>query len=94
MRGADIILNRDKCILVETIKEFENCDFYKTLDKKELEKIYKADKKRYCWRFFISKGVILPLKITDLIKHTCPTKAFINMYRYTSIHTHTNFFGD
>ncbi|MEJ2881508.1 hypothetical protein [Pedobacter sp. GR22-6] len=89
--GAGAILKKDEQILEETIKELESCEFYKNLDPKELEKIYKADKRRYSWRFLIDRGKIRPLKITDLVKHTCKTRGFMNMYRYASIHTHTNY---
>jgi len=89
--GADTILKRDEQLLATTIKEFENCEFHKNLDPKELEKIYKPDKRRYSWRFLILANKITPLKITDLVRHTCKTRGFMNMYRYTSIHTHTNY---
>lgn len=89
--GADTILKKDEQILETAIQEFENCEFYKSMDAKNLEKIYKPDKRRYSWRFLISENVVMPLKITDLVKHTCKTKSFMNMYRYTSIHTHTNY---
>lgn len=91
-KGAKNILEKDKVILADTIKEFEDSQFYKSLDQQELYKIYKADKKRYDWRFIVdSNRIITCLKISDLIKHSCRTKAFINTYRYTSIHTHTNY---
>ncbi len=89
--GVGDILKKDVETLNETIKAFEDCAFFNTIPAKELEKIYKSDKRRYSWRFLISENKITPLKISDLIKHTCKTKAFMNMYRYTSIHTHTNY---
>lgn len=89
--GAGAILKKDEQILDSTIKEFEGCEFYKNLAPKELEKIYKADKRRYSWRFLILQGKITPMNITSLVKHTCKTRSFMNMYRYTSIHTHTNY---
>jgi hypothetical protein len=90
--GAKEILENDKLILSETIKKLENCEFYSLLNKSQLDKIYKLDKKRVNWRFKVDDNMtIIPLTITDLIKHTCKTKAFINNYRYTSTHTHTNY---
>jgi len=89
--GAGEILAKDQQTLQKTVEEFESSPFYKSLDPKQLEKIYKKDKRKYSWRFLISEGIITPLKITDLIEHTCRTRAFMNMYRYTSIHTHTNY---
>lgn len=57
-----------------------------------LKKIYDINKRKFSWRFLISEnGEIRPLKITDLVKHICKTSAFINTYKYTSIHTHTNY---
>ncbi|MBB6003436.1 hypothetical protein [Arcicella rosea] len=89
---AKELLERDKKILVETIAKIEACNFYYVLPKLELEKVYKPDKSRTNWRFLIDDNLkITPLKITDLIKHTCKTKGFINTYRYTSTHSHTNY---
>jgi len=90
--SAKEILEKDKIVLRNTIREFEGLPFYRSLDQKQLYKIYKADKEKYNWRFTIGEsGIITPLKISDLIKHSCKTRAFINTYRYTSIHTHTNY---
>jgi hypothetical protein len=90
--GAKEILEKDKIVLRHTIREFESLPFYRSLDQKQLYKIYKADKEKYNWRFTIDEsGIITPLKISDLIKCTCKTRGFINTYRYTSIHTHTNY---
>jgi hypothetical protein len=90
--GAKEILEKDKIVLRHTSREFESLPFYRSLDQKQLYKIYKADKEKYNWRFTIDEsGIITPLKISDLIKCTCKTRGFINTYRYTSIHTHTNY---
>jgi len=90
--GVKEILDKDKLILEDAIQEFEGLSFYQSIDHKQLYKIYKADKRKFDWRFTIDENrIITPLKITDLIKHTCKTRAFINTYRYTSIHTHTNY---
>jgi hypothetical protein len=90
--GAKEILEKDKIILRDTIWEFEGLPFYQSLDQKQLYKIYKADKEKYNWRFTIDEsGIISLLTISDLIKRTCKTRGFINTYRYTSIHTHTNY---
>jgi len=43
--GAKEILENDKFILSETIKKLENCEFYSSLSKSQLDKIYKLDKK-------------------------------------------------
>lgn len=88
---AKLIMDNDKKVLIETINEFENCKFHSQLEKDQIEKIYKLDKKKFCWRFLLDNGIIMPLTITELIKHTCKLRGFINQYRYTSIHTHTNY---
>lgn len=88
---AEKILQDDKKILELTIGEFEKCKFYSDLKSEQLEKLYKLDKKRFNWRFIIENDKIIPLSISTLIKHTCRTRAFINNYRYTSIHSHTNY---
>ena len=90
---AKDILDNDKKVLNHIIAEFESCDFFKLLAKEQLEKIYKPEKKKYSWRFIYSNGDIRPLNITNLIAHTFKTRAFINTYRYTSIHTHSNYYA-
>ncbi|MEO8240552.1 MAG: hypothetical protein ABI576_20780, partial [Flavobacterium sp.] len=91
-KDAKKILDADKVILAETILKLETCNFFNSLNKIEINKIYKPDNNRVNWRFIINEnGIVKPLKIVNLIKHTCKTKAFINNYRYTSTHTHTNY---
>jgi len=85
-------IKRDKQELVETRRRFENCNFYSKLSASEIGKVYHPDKSRINWRFLIDDDLkITILNITDVIKHTCKTKEFINNYRYTSTHTHTNY---
>ncbi|MFT4019067.1 MAG: hypothetical protein QM668_19040 [Agriterribacter sp.] len=84
--GVKEILEKDKLVLRNTIQEFEHLSFYQSLTPRQLYKVYNADKKKINWRFVIDEnGIITPLKISDLIKHTCKTRAFTNNYRYTSI---------
>lgn len=89
--SAKQILENDKIVLENTIKEFETCEFYNRLSKVEIEKIYNISKQRFSWRFKIIDDKIYPLKIYELIKHTCRTRGFINLYKYTSIHAHSNY---
>jgi hypothetical protein len=85
-------LNKDKETLQKTIEELEASIFYSTLHSDQLKKIYDPINKKYCWRFLINDTLrIKPLKITELVNHTCKTRAFINTYKYSSIHTHTNY---
>lgn len=85
-------LEKDKEDLNKIVLDFETSGFFKKMTDGQLKKIYNPAKKRFSWRFLVTEsGDITPLKITDLIKHTCKIRAFINTYRYTSIHTHTNY---
>lgn len=85
------VLLEDKEILDDAILILEKNEFYKSLDNDELIKIYKPDKRKTNWRFLYNDNKITPLTISGLIKHTCKTEAFINQYRYSSIHTHSNY---
>lgn len=87
------ILVEDQNILSGLINEIEDCDFYKSLSELDLYKIYKSDKKRYNWRFLSNENSIKPLSITNLISVVLPTSAYINAYKYTSIHTHSSFYA-
>lgn len=86
------ILEQDRLILKETKEKLETCDFFQLLNINQVVKIYNPEKRRVNWRFIIDENKnITPLNITGLIKHTCKTRAFVNNYRYTSSHTHTNY---
>lgn len=86
------ILEKDKIILSETIEQLEQSFFYNKLPLSEINKVYKPLNPRVNWRFLINEDLkITPLKITELIKHTCKTRAFINNYIYATTHTHTNY---
>lgn len=90
--GAKEILDNEKQILIETINKIENNNFCKSLEKSELSKIYKPNKSITNWRFIIDDNLnVTTLKIFELINHSCKTKGFINIYRYASTHTHTNY---
>ena len=90
---AKSILENDKIVLNNTITEFESCIFFRLLTKEQINKIYNPANKKYCWRFIYSGEEIKPLNITKLIAHVFKTRAFINTYRYTSIHTHSNYYA-
>ena len=91
---ARTIIENDNLLLDKTISEFESCKFYKSIEKSQLNKIYNPIKKHYRWRFtFDSKRSITPLSIIALIAHVFTTRAFINTYKHTSIHTHSNYYA-
>lgn len=87
------ILEEDKNTLSNLISEFENCNFYKSLAEQDLYRIYKSNKKKYNWRFLFRDNQIKPLSITNLVATVLPTSGYINAYKYTSIHTHSNFYA-
>lgn len=87
------VLETDKNTLSNLISEFENCNFCKSLAGQDLYRIYKSDKKKYNWRFLFSNNEVKPLSITNLVAAVLPTSAYINAYKYTSIHTHSNFYA-
>jgi len=90
---AKKVLDNDKLILDKTISELESCKFYKSVPDDQISKVYKPNSKRYFWRFIYSDGEINTLSITNLISHVFKTRAFINTYKYTSIHTHSNYYA-
>lgn len=75
----------------KTIHDIKENRFYKSLSQQQLKKILIIEKKRVNWRFLIINEKIHVLKIIQLIKHVCKTRAFVNTYKYSSIHTHSNF---
>lgn len=90
---AKTIIESDKLILANTISELESCKFYKSIERNQLNEIYNPAKKHYRWRFLFKNEKITPLNITALISHVFNTRAFINTYKHTSIHTHSNYYA-
>jgi hypothetical protein len=88
---AEKILRNDDKLIDETQVLIENTNFYKSSNADQIFKIYKPNKRFSNWKFLIKNEQIKPQKIIDLIKHICPQRAFSNLYRYTSIHSHSNF---
>jgi hypothetical protein len=85
-------LQQDKEKLQDTINQFESSSLFLKLQPDQIKKVYDTVKKRYSWRFLLQEDLIIkPLTISALVEHICKTRAFINAYRYTSIHTHTNY---
>lgn len=91
--GVKEILIKDRELLCKTTKQFETCSFYKKISDTELEKIYNTSKNRYKWRFTYINEVIKPFTITELVTHTFKRRGFINLYKYTSIHIHSNYYS-
>lgn len=88
---AQRIIEQDKKELNKLICEFEQLEFFKNLVEKERNKIYSCENKKFNWRFLVRDEKIVPLTITSLIEHTCPSRGFINTYRFTSTHAHSTY---
>uniref|UniRef100_UPI00404B5AF8 DUF5677 domain-containing protein n=1 Tax=Gelidibacter sp. TaxID=2018083 RepID=UPI00404B5AF8 len=89
--GAKEVLEDNSKSIISIIKEIERSSFLSTLKKEQVHKIFNPSKNSCKWRFLIIKGNIKILQIIDLIEHTCNTRAFINAYKHSSIHIHSNF---
>ncbi|WP_010136753.1 DUF5677 domain-containing protein [Ochrovirga pacifica] len=89
--GAKEILDSYKLEISKTINEIETSNYKNTLSDSELLKIYNLSKKRISWRFLVVENKVRPLKIIELVKHTCKQRAFVNVYKDSSIHLHSNY---
>jgi len=74
-----------------TIDSITNSIFFKQISKIEISKIFNPTKKTVNWRFAYDGSRVLPLKIIELVKHCCKTRAFVNTYKHSSLHTHSNY---
>jgi hypothetical protein len=78
--------------LEKVLDEIKQNSFYQSLQPSELIKIFNPEKKKSLWKFTISESHrIRPLKIIELIEHVCRISGFLNAYKYSSIHSHSNF---
>lgn len=90
---AKVMLENDAETLKQLKADFEKCTFFQSLPFEERSKVYNPDKGKYNWRFLYSNGRIRTLSITKLIKHVFKTRGFVNTYRHTSIHIHSNYYA-
>jgi len=92
---AESIIDNDQKTINSLTILLLNSDFLKESIKPEhLEKILEIKEtkaKRTNWKFLHKDGEIRPLTIIDLIEYSCPTRAFYNLYRYSSMHTHSGY---
>jgi len=89
--GIKEVLARKEQEIKLTISLINGSDYIRSINPVELHKIYDPDKRKVNWRFLIEENKIRPLKIIELIKHCCKTSAFVNTYKHSSVHTHSNF---
>lgn len=90
---AKEILENDKTDLKNTCQRIEENSLFLKMPQKEIAKIYKPLANKFLWKFLIEKDRIKPKTISDLVAHICKIRAFINFYKYASIHTHSNFWS-
>jgi len=90
--GVETILANDQAIIDQLHKEIEGTVFYNSLPVSEAIKIYNPLKHIYAWKFSISTDFkIKPLKIIELIELVFCKRSFVNLYKYTSIYTHSGY---
>ena len=90
-KNAEDILKKDNELINNTQKQIEKSEFFKNLNPNQSIKIYNPECKSANWRFLIKNDIIKPKKIIDLVEHVCKQKGFVNLYKYSSIHSHSNF---
>lgn len=89
--GVEKVLASRKVKINSTIEEIKSSGFIKNISDKELKKIFDSEIRKSNWKFTFGNERIRPLKIIDLIKHCFKIRAFINTYKHSSVHTHSNF---
>ncbi|RKS03024.1 DUF5677 domain-containing protein [Flavobacterium sp. 102] len=86
------VQEKDKQELQEMFELIKTNSFYNSLETTELVKIYDPEKRKSLWKFSINENYkVRPLKIIELVEQVCKTDAFINAYKYASVHTHSNY---
>lgn len=86
------VAEKDKQELTDTLELIKNCSFYNSLDATELLKIYEPERRKSIWKFSINENKkVRPLKIIELVEQICKTDAFINTYKYASVHSHSGY---
>jgi hypothetical protein len=54
--------------------------------------VFDSAKHKALWKYELKQGNELrPLKIIELVQMVCRTDSFLNLYRYSSLYTHSNF---
>ncbi|WP_010521240.1 DUF5677 domain-containing protein [Aquimarina agarivorans] len=89
--GAAERLEEKNETIQKTILEIENAKFLKEIPNQYHQKLFDPSKNKSNWRFLIVDGKVKILQIIGLVKHCCKTRAFLNTYKHSSIHTHSNF---
>ncbi|HMX00844.1 MAG TPA: DUF5677 domain-containing protein [Cyclobacteriaceae bacterium] len=90
-QDAASVLNEDDIEIASIAATIENHLFRSELTSSEFSRIFGLKEKKAVWRFLHKNGRARILKIIDLVEYTCPTRAFFNLYRYASMHTHSGY---
>lgn len=90
-KGVSKLLEDKEIEISNTINMIKESDFISNISENQLLKIFNPAKTRANWRFIITNNQVKPLQIIQLIEHCCKQRAFINTYKRSSIHTHSNF---
>lgn len=89
---AAAILAKDEADKSATVNHLKNNAFYLLLSPQEINRVLDVAKHKANWKYELKPDYELrPLKITELIQMTCRMDAFLNMYRYSSLYTHSNY---
>lgn len=86
-------LSENEALISSTIKEIDSCLFFENIDIKEKQKIYHLEKKKINWKFEFDNKTksISSLTIIGLIERILPQRTYFNLYKYTSMHTHSGY---
>ncbi len=88
---ASNILKRDEKEVALISLQIESHPFRMQIDDQEFARIFSVKDKKSNWRFLHKNRKVRLLKIIDLVEYTCPIRAYFNLYRYASMHTHSSF---
>lgn len=89
---AAAVLAKDEADKADAIDRISNNAFCASMPKSEISRVLDTGKHKANWKYELTtSGELRPLKITELIQMTTRMDAFLNMYRYSSLYTHSNF---
>lgn len=85
-------IKKDQEEKLNTLEQLKQNTFFKLLDGRQLERVFDEAKHKAVWKYELKTGNELrPLKIIELIQMVCRTDAMLNLYRYSSLFTHSNY---
>ncbi|MFC0514698.1 DUF5677 domain-containing protein [Mucilaginibacter angelicae] len=91
LESADVLAH-DFSETVDVSTRLIQNSFCQSLPPEELAKVFNPIKHKAIWRYELQAGSKLrQLKITELVQMITRTEAFLNLYRYSSMYTHSNY---